>query len=261
MIATLEQMIRRDRLTALVCVSVVTALAWIGLLTMSSSMDGTGADGRLQAAMSMTDPRVWGVADWLGLSGMWSVMMTGMMVPSVSPVLLHMLQIFRRRGDRLAHKSAAAFVGGHLAAWILFSAGAAAIQIALHRAALLDASVAIRSTALTGALLLAVGIYQCLPVKSACLSHCRPPLRFLSMKRQDGTLGTFRMGLQHGGFCVACCFALMALMFVAGVMNVFWAAAIAVLVLAEKLAPRRLHLEYASGLPLIAWGVVKLVQS
>jgi predicted metal-binding membrane protein len=210
--------------------------------------------------MALVDTRVWGAGSWFGLFIMWAVMMTGMMLPSVSPVLFHMLQIYRRRGDHLARRSAVAFVGGHLAAWTSFSAVAAAAQIGLHRAALLGASLAIESTVLTGALLLAVGVYQCLPVKSACLTHCRPPLRFLSMKRQDGTRGAFMMGLQHGGFCVSCCFALMTLMFVGGVMNLLWAAAIAILVLIEKITPRRLHVEYASGLPLIVWGVAQLAR-
>jgi predicted metal-binding membrane protein len=259
MISALEETIRRDRALAAVCVALITALAWLYLISMSASTTTTGSGVRMET-MALVDTRVWGAGSWFGLFIMWAVMMTGMMLPSVSPVLFHMLQIYRRRGDHLARRSAVAFVGGHLAAWMLFSAVAAAAQIGLHRAALLGASLAIESTVLSGALLLAVGIYQCLPVKSACLTHCRPPLRFLSMKRQDGTRGAFTMGLQHGGFCVSCCFALMTLMFVGGVMNLLWAAAIAILVLIEKIAPRRLHVEYASGLPMIAWGVAQLAR-
>jgi predicted metal-binding membrane protein len=259
MISTLEDTIRRDRALAAVCVALITSLAWLYLIRMSASMTTMGSGVRIEA-MEMVDTRIWGPASWFGLFGMWAVMMTGMMLPSVSPVLLHMLQIYRRRGDHLARRSAVAFVGGHLAAWTLFGAVAATVQVGLHRVALLDASLAIESTVLAGALLLAVGIYQCLPVKSACLTHCRPPLRFLSMKRRDGTRGAFTMGLEHGGFCVGCCFALMTLMFVGGVMNLLWAAAIAILVLIEKIAPRRLHVEYASGLPMIAWGVAQLAR-
>jgi predicted metal-binding membrane protein len=260
MFPTLEQAIRRDRALAALCIAAISAMAWIYLVRMSSGMPVSMSNVGM-AAMGMVDNRSWGAADWVELFAMWTVMMVGMMLPSVSPVLFHMLQLYRRRGDRLARASAAAFVGGHLMAWTSFAALAATAQLALHRAALLGAGLALRSTVVTGGLLLAVGVYQCLPVKSFCLTHCRPPLQFLSMKRRDGTGGAFTMGLHHGGFCVGCCFALMALMFVVGVMNLFWGAAIAILVLVEKLAPRPLRIEYASGLPLIAWGVATLVRA
>jgi len=244
MIPTFEEVIRRDRLVAVLCVAALTALAWFSLIRM-----GTG----MTAGM---DTRAWDAADWFDLFVMWTVMMVGMMMPSVAPVLLHVLQMFRRRGDRLARASAAAFVGGHLLAWTAFSALAAVAQILLHQAALLGTSMASESMALTGVLLFAAGVYQCLPVKTACLTYCRPPLHYLSMKRRDGTSGAFVMGLEHGGFCVTCCVALMALLFVFGVLNLFWVGAISVLVLIEKMTPRRAHVEYASGIPLIVWGMV-----
>jgi len=258
MIPALEQVIRRDRALAAVCIALISALAWVYLIGLDASMTG-GTSNVQMAAMGM-DTREWGAADWLELFGMWAVMMVGMMLPSVAPVLLHMLQLYRRRGDRLARASAATFVGGHLLAWISFAALAATAQLALHRAALIGTGLTMRSTVVTGVLLVAVGVYQCLPVKSACLTHCRPPLQFLSMERRDGTVGAFTMGLHHGGFCVGCCLGLMVLMFAVGVMNLFWTAAIAILVLVEKLAPRRLRIEYASGVPLIAWGVVTLAR-
>jgi predicted metal-binding membrane protein len=247
MIPSLEDAIRRDRLVGMLSLAALTALAWVSLIRIGAS-----------AALSM-DTRVWGAADWLDLFVMWTVMMIGMMLPSVAPVLLHVLQLFRRRGDRLARASGAAFVGGHLLAWTGFSVLAAAAQLLLHRRALLGSSMASESMVLTGVILLAAGVYQCLPVKTACLTYCRPPMHFLSMKRRDGTQGAFVMGLQHGGFCVACCIALMALLFVFGVMNLFWMAALSALVLIEKMAPPRAHVEYASGIPLIVWGVTRLI--
>jgi predicted metal-binding membrane protein len=254
MVGALEQTIRRDRVVALVCVAAISALAWWYLISSKASMTSMS-----MSAAVMVDPRTWGAADWLELFGMWAVMMVGMMLPSVSPVLAHMLQMFRRRGDKLARTSAAAFVGGHLLAWTGFAALAAAVQIGLHRAALLDASLAVRSTTLCGTVLLAVGVYQCLPVKSACLTQCRPPLRFLSMRRRDGTLGALTMGLQYGAFCIGCCGALMALMFVVGVMNLFSAAILTIVVLLEKVAPPYVRVEYLSGVPLILWGTTCLV--
>jgi len=210
------------------------------------------------AVVRSVDTTAWGLGDWLSLSAMWAVMMIGMMLPSVAPALLHMLQIFRRRGDRFARASAIAFVTGHLAPWMLFSVLAATAQIFLHRAALLGMEMSTESMVLSGSLLLAVGIYQCLPVKTACLKYCRPPMRFLTIERRDSTIGAFMMGLEHGVFCVGCCVALMALLFVFGVMNLLWAAAITVLVFVEKIAPPRARVEYVSGIPLIAWGVARL---
>jgi predicted metal-binding membrane protein len=258
MLSTLEQAIRSDRLVVWLSVAVITAVAWIDLVRMSANMPSMA--GALMPAMLGADTRLWGAADWLGLFLMWAVMMIGMMVPSVAPVLLHMLQIFRRRGDRLARASAAAFVGGHLLPWMLFSAAAAAAQVGLHRAALLGTDMASQSMVLSGTLLIVAGIYQFLPAKTACLEYCRPPLRFLSMKRRDGTGGAFRMGLEHGWFCVGCCSAFMALLFVFGVMNLLWAAALAVVVLIEKIAPPRAHVEYVAGVPLIVWGVTQLAR-
>ncbi len=135
--------------------------------------------------MEMVDTRVWGADSWFGLFVMWAVMMTGMMLPSVSPVLLHMLQIYRRRGDHLARRSAVAFVGGHLAAWMLFGAVAATVQIGLHRAALLGASLAIQSTVLTGALLLRGG-HLPMPAREVSLLDALPAAAPISVDEAAG---------------------------------------------------------------------------
>jgi predicted metal-binding membrane protein len=258
MIPTLEQAIRRDRLVSILCIAAVTGLAWLDLVRRGAGMRSMTMD---VAAMRALDTSAWGFEEWLSLSVMWAVMMVGMMLPSVAPTLLHMLQIFRRRGDRYARASAVAFVAGHLLPWMLFSVLAATAQILLHRAALLGMEMSSQSMVLSGTLLIAVGIYQCLPVKTACLKYCRPPMRFLTMERRDGTFGALSMGLEHGVFCVGCCVALMALLFVFGVMNLLWAAAITVLVFIEKIAPARVRVEYMSGIPLIAWGVTQLARS
>lgn len=258
MIPALEQTLRRDRLLVVVCIAATTVLAWLDLLRRGAGMRSMAMDAD---AMRTMDTSAWGLNKWFSLSAMWAVMMIGMMLPSVAPTLLHMLQIFRRRGDTLARTSAVAFVTGHLLPWMAFSVLAATAQIFLHRWSLLGTEMASASMTLTGTLLVAVGIYQCLPVKTACLKYCRPPMRFLSMERRDGTFGALRMGVDHGVFCVACCVALMALLFVFGVMNLLWAAAITILVFIEKLAPPRARVEYLSGIPLIVWGATELARS
>jgi predicted metal-binding membrane protein len=258
MIPALEHALRRDRLLVVVSIAAITMLAWLDLIHRGAGIRSMAMDA---AAMRAMDTSGWGVDEWLSLSAMWAVMMVGMMLPSVAPTLLHMLQIFRRRGDKLARASAIAFTVGHLLPWMLFSVLAATAQIFLHRAALLGTEMSSQSMAMTGSLLLAVGIYQCLPVKTACLKYCRPPMRFLTMERRDGALGALRMGVEHGVFCVACCMALMALLFVFGVMNLLWAAVITVLVFVEKITPPRARVEYLSGIPLIIWGATELARS
>jgi predicted metal-binding membrane protein len=192
---------------------------------------------------------------------MWTVMMVGMMLPSAAPLILLILGVYRRRDDHRTRLNSMLFVGGYLLAWAVFSLAAASGQIALHRAALLSADMAARSGVLTAAILIITGMYQWLPIKNACLAHCRSPLNFLSQHWREGLAGAVRMGFLHGLFCVGCCWALMTLLFVAGVMNLLWVAAIAVFVLVEKLSRQGLLLGRAAGILLIAWGAYVLARA
>jgi predicted metal-binding membrane protein len=185
---------------------------------------------------------------------MWSVMMVGMMLPSAAPVILLVVGAYRRRGGRGAQLCTIAFTVGYLAAWTGFSAAAALAQTALHAAALLSGAMASKSAVLAGGIFVVAGAYQWAPWKYACLSHCRSPLHFLSQEWREGALGAFRMGLRHGVFCVGCCWALMVILFAAGVMNLLWVAAIAAFVLVEKLLPGGPLVGRATGALLIAWG-------
>jgi predicted metal-binding membrane protein len=206
----------------------------------------------------MTGMQGAGAPDWLALFVMWAVMMVLMMLPSAAPVIRIVLADYRRRGGPGARVCAGLFGAGYLFAWTGFSALAATAQVGLRRAALLSPEMTSRSVALTGAILVAAGIYQWLPVKSACLEHCQSPLDFLMRHWQEGMGGAFAMGLRHGLFCVGCCGALMAVLFVVGVMNYLWIAALAAFVLLEKLAPRRLPLGRIAGLLLILWGTYEV---
>jgi predicted metal-binding membrane protein len=143
--------------------------------------------------------------------------------------------------------------------WTGFSAAAALAQAALHQAALLSPAMATTSPLLGGALLIVAGVYQWLPVKSACLGHCRSPHGFLDGQWSEGPSGALRMGLRHGVLCLGCCWALMALLFVAGVMNLIWIAGLAALVLVEKVVPGGIWLGRAVGVALIGAGGWMLV--
>jgi predicted metal-binding membrane protein len=256
----IERLVRRDRLVVAVALSLITLLSWVYLVRMAERMQSAASEAEMHAAMGMSDMASWSPADTVALFLMWAIMMAGMMLPSAAPIILLVVGTYRRRGGPLGRISTAAFAGGYLAAWTGFSAFAALGQTGLHAAALLSSSMTSQSTALAGGIFLVAGVYQWAPLKNACLSHCRSPLHFLSEEWREGTAGAFRMGLRHGLFCVGCCWALMTLLFAAGVMNLLWVAAIAALVLVEKLLPRGLLVGRATGALLVSWGLYLLAQ-
>src|ERR687894_1292234 len=184
-------------------------------------------------------PVPWTAAHFAMMLGMWAVMMVGMMLPAAAPMVLF-FAAFARRSREQGHRVApvGTFVAGYLAVWSAFALLATSLQWGLDRAALLSPHMAAVSPVLGGAILIAAGLYQWTPLKDACLGLCRSPVAFVMGHWRPGTAGAFRMGVEHGALCVGCCWALMALLFVGGVMNLLWVAAITAAVLAEKLAPR-----------------------
>ncbi|MEM7193084.1 MAG: DUF2182 domain-containing protein, partial [Pseudomonadota bacterium] len=150
--------------------------------------------------------------------------------------------------------SIAAFAGGYITLWILFSALATVLQYALEQAGLMTLMMNSRSAILSGALLIAAGAYQLTPLKSACLEHCRNPAGYLASHWHSGPHGAWRMGLEHGAFCVGCCAVLMLLLFVGGVMNLVWIAGLTIFVAIEKLAPFGVGLARVAALVLVLVG-------
>jgi predicted metal-binding membrane protein len=146
-----------------------------------------------------------------------------------------------------------------LAVWAAFSLVAALSQTGLQAAALLSPMMATTSPVLGGILLIGAGLVQWTPLKRACLSVCRSPLSFLMSGWREGRLGAFSMGIRHGGYCVGCCWALMALLFVAGVMNLVWVAAISVAVLVEKVLPYGEAVSRVAGVGLVAAGIALMI--
>ena len=255
----LERVIRRDRVWMALGLAGTTVLAWIYLVRAAESMRGMTLEAQMHAAMGMMDIHAWGASDWLGLFAMWSVMMAGMMLPSAAPVIMLVLGVYRRRNEPRARVAAVTFVAGYLLAWGAFSAAASAGQVGLHRAALLGADMRLASVGLSGVILLIAGVYQWLPIKNTCLTHCQSPFGYLSQYWREGAAGGLVMGLRHGGFCVGCCWALMTLLFVVGVMNLIWVAALAGVVLMEKLVGRGPAVSRVAGLAMGGWGVYVLV--
>ena len=254
MIATgIERAVRKDRALVLFGLGAMTGLCWIYLMRMAAMMNVAAADKAMHAAMGMTEMGAWGVAEFVVLFLMWTVMMIAMMLPSAAPIILLVVGTYRRRGGG-SPALTSAFGSGYFIAWTVFSAAAAAAQLIMHRAALLTPAMAANSAVFGGGILIVAGGYQWLPFKAACLRHCRSPLAFLTDHWREGVAGALAMGARHGAYCVGCCWALMLLLFAAGVMNLLWVGAIAIFVLIEKMTPHGARLGRFAGALLMAWG-------
>jgi predicted metal-binding membrane protein len=191
--------------------------------------------------------------------GMWWAMMIAMMLPSAAPMILVFALVNRRSHAKGGlYVPTAVFAGAYLAAWGAFSVAAVALQRGLEQAELLSPMMASRNAVFGGALLVLAGAYQLSPLKHVCLRHCRAPIDFISRRWQAGRWGAFRMGVLHGLYCLGCCWALMALLFFGGAMNLYWIAGLALFVLLEKTIPPGHWLASLSGLGLVAWGVALL---
>jgi predicted metal-binding membrane protein len=252
-IATLP---RRDRVVISSCLVLLTALAWTYLVHLDHQMSASMGHDQMMAAMGMATDMPWHAADVLFTFAMWAVMMVGMMTASAAPVLLLFAGMHRGRGAERTPRVVVAFGAGYLLVWTAFSAGAALAQWALHQAAMLSPAMTTSSARLSGAILVAAGAYQLTPFKGACLTSCRSPLGFLMSGWRDGTAGALRMGIAHGTYCLGCCWALMCVLFVVGVMNLVWVAALTIFVLVEKIGPAGAFVVRVAGVAMIIAGAL-----
>ena len=228
-------------------IAAVAVMSWAFLAWVAMDMTHP------YAQLTMPDSSTWSAASVAAIWLMWGVMMAAMMLPSALPMMLTFAHLGTGNAQRARARS---FVAAYLAIWWGFSAAATAVQWALQAAGWVDPMIVSTSATLTALLLLIAGVYQFSPLKKICLSRCRTPLGFLVGEWRPGGRGAFVMGLRHGLFCVGCCWALMALLFVGGVMNLTWIAALAIAVAIEKLAPHGERLGALLGLVLIAAGMV-----
>ena len=260
----LETVLRRDRRIVAGALGAIVALAWAYVLWLAADMDMGGMDmGGFRMIPAGIGLMARAAAPWSGIEfayvfAMWAVMMVGMMAPSAAPMILLYARVGRQ--GRLAGKPLAAtgwFAAGYFLAWIGFSLAATLAQWGLEREALLDPRMASASNTLGAVVLIAAGVYQWTPLKDVCLAQCRTPFGFLM--RHGGfrgdVAGCVGLGLRHGAYCVGCCWVLMALLFVVGVMNVLWIALLALLVLLEKVTPWGRWVARAAGVACIAAGI------
>src|SRR5262245_51719313 len=257
--SSLASILLRDRVIVVTGLAGIVILAWLYLVRLAGDM----AEMAEHAAMGMAMPQTpaWDVVDLVFLFLMWAVMMLGMMVPSATPMILMFAAVNRRPAEpEHAALRTGVFVLGYLIVWTAYSALAASAQWGLHAAALLSPMMAPTSRYLGATILIAAGIFQWTPLKEACLRTCRSPLGFIMGEWRDGGRGALIMGLRHGAYCVGCCWALMALLFVAGVMNLLWVAAIAAFVLIEKVVPGGQHISRAAGVVFVVAGALLLLR-
>jgi predicted metal-binding membrane protein len=268
----LEAVLKRDRAIVIGGLVGVIALAWIYILlgagmgmTATEMTAGSGSSSDMQAldmALAAMQPVAWSVGYAVLMFFMWWIMMVAMMLPSAAPMILLYAAVNRKAHERGApFVPTGVFAVGYLATWGVFSLLAVTLQWGLERTALLSSMMASTSLVLGGLLLIAAGAWQLTPLKHACLKHCRSPLHFLSHHWRKGRGGAFRMGVEHGAFCLGCCWFLMGLLFYGGVMNLYWIVGLAAYVLLEKTVPAGHWLGSAAGVGLIAWGGVLLIVS
>ncbi|MFY0611557.1 MAG: DUF2182 domain-containing protein [Hyphomicrobiaceae bacterium] len=261
-----ESILRRDRWITIVGLCTVTVGAWAYILAGA----GTGMNVWAMTTWSFPPPfkhhimAQWTAVYWVIMLGMWWIMMIAMMIPSATPMILLYARVSRhsiRKGRMAGHIiPTAAFLSGYLLAWLFFSAVATALQWTLEQLGLLHGMFMwSNNLILSGALLVVAGFYQLSKFKTVCLEHCRSPAEYLSRHWHDGRWGALRMGGSHGAYCLGCCWALMALLFVGGAMNLVWIAGLAMYVLIEKLAPFGERIAQAIGAGMIVVGGLLLI--
>jgi predicted metal-binding membrane protein len=245
-VPALHRALGRDRRIVIGGLLTAIALSWGYLLT--------------GAGMPTAAPVAWTPPYFVLILVMWWVMMVAMMLPSAAPTILLFAALSRKSAERgEPGASAGFFAAAYVVVWGGFSLLATFAQMQLDGLALLSPMMKSASVPLGATLLIAAGVYQMTPLKYACLRHCRTPIDFFAHRWRRGAGGALLMGLEHGAYCLGCCWVMMGLLFYAGVMNLLWIAGLAVYVLLEKLAPAGRIISRFSGIALILWGVVVLV--
>jgi predicted metal-binding membrane protein len=246
---SLSPLQRWDQRLLIGSLSALALLAWAYLFYLNNNMMGMNVG-----------LRPWSTVDFLMMFLMWAIMMVGMMVPTaMRAVLIYARIAAKGRDEKPLIAPGYLFSLGYIAIWTLFSVGATVMQWGLERAALLSPMMVSSSAGLGAALLVAAGIYQLTPWKDTCLKHCQSPIMYLAANYRKGLPQAFILGLKHGGYCLGCCWVLMGLLFLGGVMNLLWILAITLFVFAEKLLPTTVRSTGLSGGLMILAGLVYLV--
>jgi predicted metal-binding membrane protein len=274
-----EHLLRRDRIVTVAGLLILCGIAWLYIvdgagLGMSARQMTTLAFFPHQQAEDVMQGMpglqvdagrsTWGFATWALMIGMWWIMMIAMMTPSAAPTILLYARVHRAATAQGQFRDESvpigAFAAGYLSVWLGFAIGASGLHWALERAGLVSTMMmGSRSRWLSAAVLITAGLYQLSPLKNVCLAQCRAPASFLARHWRPHASGALRLGARHGVYCVGCCWMLMTLLFVGGVMNLVWIAALTTMVLIERILPRGQWIGRSAGVVLAGWGVATLV--
>jgi predicted metal-binding membrane protein len=251
----LLRLLRHRRAVVAGALVAVIAAAW-GYLLLGAGIEMEMGGGRMVAMAP-----VWNLPYAVLILVMWVAMMIAMMLPTAAPtvLLVTVLASDRVNNSNLVPVAAMLFASGYFLVWCGFGLGATLLQWGLDKAGLLSATMRIANEILAGTVLIAAGIYQWTPLKDTCLRHCRSPTEFLARHWRRGMLGAVRTGVRHGLFCLGCCWMLMSLSFVGGLMNLAWVGAIALFVLVEKSIPSVNWMSWLTGALLVVWGTGSLI--
>jgi predicted metal-binding membrane protein len=264
---SLEGVVRRDRAVILAALATLTVLTWAYVVWLAAGMSAPDmSSGAMPSLFAWLEPASasWSALAALLVFAMWTVMMIGMMTPSAAPMILIYARVAREAAARRRPFAAVGwFLLGYLSVWTGFAVIATALQWALQRDALLSPALNVAGRHIEGVLLIVAGVYQWSPLKQACLRQCRAPLAFIQQHGgfRPGVRGALGLGMAHGRYCLGCCWLLMVLLFVGGIMNVLRSVALATLVLAEKVVPRGVLLSRLVGIALLLLGSYLLLQA
>jgi predicted metal-binding membrane protein len=275
-VPALERLLKRDGAITIGGLFALWTLTWLYLaagaglgmnawdMTTLALLPQQHNAGPMPGAKMAAMTAAWGPGYWALMVGMWWAMMIAMMTPSAAPTILLYARVHshsQTQGDAPATRAPiGAFVAGYFLMWLVFAIAATALHQALQQAGIVSAiTMGSQVRWLSGAALVVTGLYQLSPLKNACLSQCRAPAAFLSRHWRPGASGALRLGVLHGAFCIGCCWMLMALLFVGGVMNLAWIAALSLLVLAEKVLAAGRWVGRCAGIALLAWGLAILL--
>ena len=251
----IERLIRKDKIIVLLLLAGLALMAWTYMVHMAPPSTSGMVMGEASPCMMQ-----WGFPDILLSLVMWSIMMVAMMLPAATPMVLMFASVNRQQNQQsVSLISTGSFVLGYLIIWIVYSGISAIVQWGLHSAALLSHSMVISSPVLGGSLLLAAGVFQWTPFRDACMKKCRSPLGFILSEWREGKAGALIMGIKHGMYCVGCCWILMSLSLVLGVMNLLWMAVLTVFMVLEKTGAVGSWLSRAAGLVFIVWGLTIII--
>ena len=255
--SSIETILKRDRWIVSVALGLVILLAWV--YTLAGAGMGMNAFDMTRHSLMNMDGMMpvaeWDLAYVVLMLAMWWIMMIAMMLPSAAPTILLASALNRKSNtERGPYGATGFFTAGYLIAWLFFSATAVLAQWGLLETGYISTNLRSTSSSLTAGLLIIAGLWQFTPAKNACLRHCRTPVEFLTRRRRAGNSGAVIMGIEHGAYCLGCCWFLMALLFAGGVMNLYWIAGLAIYVFMEKLLPFGDWIGRLTGAALLAWG-------